>query len=53
MKINGICEYLLRKTTKLVKMKVLGFKEMSYLFQMTFSTSYKRECCRSLSFGWV
>ena len=53
MKNNGICEYLFRKTPKLVEIRVLGFKETSYLFQMTFSTSYKRDCCRSLSFGWV
>ncbi len=53
MKKHGICENLVRGAVKSCEINVLGFKETSYYYQTTSSKSFKQDCCRSLSFGWV
>ena len=53
MKKYCIFEKMICKMVKSCYIKALGFRETSSYSEPLFDGSPKKDCCRSLSFGWV
>ena len=53
MKNDVIFENSIRETVNSFDINALWVKEMSSYCQTTSSKSNKKDCCGSLSFGWV
>lgn len=50
---RSVCEKPFHEVAKFCEISVLRLKESSDLYQTVYLKSCFRDCCRSLSFGWV